>query len=688
MVEFALLRQTRPFETIITSLRKMTGAKVASRGVNYWLLGLALIGLAIAKVASVYWEMDRRLQKTSFGSEGCTRYRGMMSPEDIIPVFEGVFVGSSDERRTHKTKSIGAEATPWGNLFAIWNVDTPGQDPKTARLELEGFPEGIAFRPHGMHFQRETGELFVINHAYSQGGERIDVFKVSEAFPQDPLPTIHPSLLEATPEPAAPETTQERDAMRPNSKGDSSDNSDPTAAIVDIGVAHDDANDDKTAETAVAGGEGGVVDGDAAGGGGLEGDAGGAGEGEVEVGMESGAEEGGGGEASEESLAMWRDRMQAGGVSDNTPGDQRGAQISKAALETSVTELEEEIKRREDVVESAKERAKRVKRETKEAAVKAKAEARRQQAEAKEAQAKQKAIDKAASARASARAKGLSRGETPVKLTYSFSVEHEYITNNYGGLNDLVMASDDEIYVTQWQAQAHPLHGPTQPDGLVEHLRVFATKAALLLLLKVPPIIRCTGIRGPEISCERLAEGLGVMYNGIALSPNKERLLVSDSASMQMLVFDRSKETGQLTTRQHLDLRGIPDNLEIDLNRAAKGEEAYTVGLLNGWNFLAYSTVMENAKESSDGDNVKVAGGMASLSFDDKFGNYTSSLEMWQDGSLLSISSAVSTPSGSRLLGSAFEDGFLLCRPPPCRPGSGENGDCPVWGGGAPTIGE
>lgn len=51
----------------------------------------------------------------------------MMSPEDIIPVFEGVFVGSSDERRTHKTKSIGAEATPWGNLFAIWNVDTPGQ---------------------------------------------------------------------------------------------------------------------------------------------------------------------------------------------------------------------------------------------------------------------------------------------------------------------------------------------------------------------------------------------------------------------------------------------------------------------------------------------------------------------------------------------------------------------------------
>ena len=55
----------------------------------------------------------------------------------------------------------------------------------------------------------------------------------------------------------------------------------------------------------------------------------------------------------------------------------------------------------------------------------------------------------AESTRASARAKGLSRGETPVKLTYSFSVEHESITTNYGVLDDLVLASDDELYVTQ-----------------------------------------------------------------------------------------------------------------------------------------------------------------------------------------------------------------------------------------------
>ncbi|CAM9740843.1 unnamed protein product, partial [Laminaria digitata] len=258
----------------------ITGAKPASRGVNYPLLGLALVGLGLAKVASIYWELDARMQETSFGSEGCTRYRDMMSPEDIIPVFGGVFVGSSDERRTHITHAIGAEATPWGDLFAIWNVDTPGKDPKTARLELKGFPEGTAFRPHGMHYRQETGELFVINHAYSQGGERIDVFKVSETFPQDPLPTIHPSLLEATPKPAAPETTQKQDSVR---KNDNDDNPDPTVTVVDIGVAHavlgedtpaDGANDN-TAQVSIPGGE--PTEGDAAKGDAAEGGGGGGG---------------------------------------------------------------------------------------------------------------------------------------------------------------------------------------------------------------------------------------------------------------------------------------------------------------------------------------------------------------------------------------------------------------------------
>lgn len=63
-------------------------------------------------------------------------------------------------------------------------------------------------------------------------------------------------------------------------------------------------------------------------------------------------------------------------------------------------------------------------------------------------------------------------------------------------------------------------------------------------------------------------------------------------------------------------------------------------------------------------------------------GMYESFLEMWQDGSLLSISSAAPTASGARLMGSSVEEGFLLCRPPPCHLEDGESGAdrvCP-WG--------
>lgn len=36
---------------------------------------------------------------------------------------------------------------------------------------------------------------------------------------------------------------------------------------------------------------------------------------------------------------------------------------------------------------------------------------------------------------------------------------------------------------------------------------------------------------------------------------------------MKMLVFNRDVRTGALTLRQHLDLPGSPDNVEIDVYR-------------------------------------------------------------------------------------------------------------------------
>lgn len=50
--------------------REITGQKPARRGMNLWLLGLALLGLAIAKLYTVLSEMHRRMQISPFGIEG------------------------------------------------------------------------------------------------------------------------------------------------------------------------------------------------------------------------------------------------------------------------------------------------------------------------------------------------------------------------------------------------------------------------------------------------------------------------------------------------------------------------------------------------------------------------------------------------------------------------------------------
>ena len=46
------------------------------------------------------------------------------------------------------------------------------------KLEIEGWPEGIAFQPHGVDVIREENLLYVINHALKQGGERIEVLYI------------------------------------------------------------------------------------------------------------------------------------------------------------------------------------------------------------------------------------------------------------------------------------------------------------------------------------------------------------------------------------------------------------------------------------------------------------------------------------------------------------------------------
>ena len=46
------------------------------------------------------------------------------------------------------------------------------------KLDIEGWPIGVAFQPHGIYVLKEDATLYVISHGMKQGGERIEVFNV------------------------------------------------------------------------------------------------------------------------------------------------------------------------------------------------------------------------------------------------------------------------------------------------------------------------------------------------------------------------------------------------------------------------------------------------------------------------------------------------------------------------------
>lgn len=51
------------------------------------------------------------------------------------------------------------------------------KDPKLIPLKIYGFPKELAFHPHGIYLytKRSVRYLYVINHAYNNGGERVEV---------------------------------------------------------------------------------------------------------------------------------------------------------------------------------------------------------------------------------------------------------------------------------------------------------------------------------------------------------------------------------------------------------------------------------------------------------------------------------------------------------------------------------
>lgn len=55
---------------------------------------------------------------------------------------------------------------------------------------------------------------------------------------------------------------------------------------------------------------------------------------------------------------------------------------------------------------------------------------------------------------------------------------------------------------------------------------------------------------------------------------------------------------------------------------AAAGEEAYTVGLVNPWDYMKYTRVAKGSTDPEIGESVVVGGGASSLTYDRESGKH------------------------------------------------------------------
>ena len=167
-----------------------------------YLVIFSLLAAAFSWIAfRAYIMLDLDKSKDLFNHKSCIRVSNFPGVEDIT-MFKNVAIGCTGNLG-EVIEQNNPNAVPNGSLVLI---DPAKQT--VSPIEIKGFPQDIAFHPHGMSLF-EDRLLYVINHAFRNGGERVDVFQVSESpkievtyvrsiqFPSSTITTLNDLLVVA-----------------------------------------------------------------------------------------------------------------------------------------------------------------------------------------------------------------------------------------------------------------------------------------------------------------------------------------------------------------------------------------------------------------------------------------------------------------------------------------------------------
>ena len=125
------------------------------------------------------------LRKTElFGPVKCVKMPASRAPADVslIPNSRVALISCEDQQDLWFNPAKGPDNTPNGLITAVKLPMDMGSFPTIYPVMPKGFPEKVAFHPHGLYVFGE--ELYVINHAFKKGGERVEVFKIEGADSQ------------------------------------------------------------------------------------------------------------------------------------------------------------------------------------------------------------------------------------------------------------------------------------------------------------------------------------------------------------------------------------------------------------------------------------------------------------------------------------------------------------------------
>jgi len=152
--------------------------------------------LSIAKLVTVLMDVDLFKESPRVSNdEDCYRIRSVGASEDQTRFDDNsIFITEwrllrYDPKEEDRPGKIHVVSGFDKNSYAMNNKKSTKEfvetDMEIQQLPIVGFPEGDYFHPHGLYYREQERELYVVNHAYAKGGERIEVFGVDVAATDD-----------------------------------------------------------------------------------------------------------------------------------------------------------------------------------------------------------------------------------------------------------------------------------------------------------------------------------------------------------------------------------------------------------------------------------------------------------------------------------------------------------------------